>query len=74
MAGKCVLCNNLNKKEMVYEGKPIECYRCSVGKYDGQDKLEWFYSLNSVLKPCKSVKDIEEECDSWDDRLKPKRT
>lgn len=69
--GICVLCNNLVRQNLNIGGKPIECYTCSKDKFNIQDALG-FWSFNDVSKPCKSVKGIAENCDCWDDRLKPK--
>jgi hypothetical protein len=70
--GICVLCNNLVRSNISLDGKSSECYRCCVKKFD-QENIQSFWSLTNVSKPCKTIKDIQEKCDSWDDRLKPKQ-
>jgi hypothetical protein len=71
MAGKCIICNNLERKVFNFDDKLFDGCGCSVGKYD-KDKVIGFYSLSSVTKSSKSIKEIEDECDSWDDRFKTK--
>jgi hypothetical protein len=69
--GICVLCNNLVRSNLSFDGKSRECFTCSKKKYDSTD-TQSFWSLLNVSKPCKEIRDIQEKCDSWDDRLKPK--
>ena len=71
MAGICVLCNNLEGKAIILNDEQIDCCRCKIGKYD-KDGVEGFYSRMKVQKEVKSIKEIEESCDKWDDRLKAK--
>jgi hypothetical protein len=73
MAGKCIICGNLERKTIYFDDKELEGCRCIVGKYD-RETMMGFYSLNIVAKSSKAVKEVEDKCDSWDDRLKPKKT
>ncbi len=71
MGFNCVLCTQLEKKEFILDDKKVECAFCLKEKYNKDGQLG-FYSMSNVLKSSKSVKEIEENCDCWDDRLKPK--
>lgn len=71
MAGYCILCNNLFKREMYFDGKKLEGCGCYKKKFDVEN-LEGFFSLDKVTKQTKEIKDVQDKCDSWDDRLKPK--
>jgi len=70
MAGKCIICGNLEEKDIAIEGKVLQVFHCKEGVYDG-DAPNYFY-LKSVSRPCKAIKDFEDNCDKWDDRLKGK--
>jgi hypothetical protein len=71
MAGVCIICKNLSKKELLFDSKKLEGCRCLKGKYD-KDGLEGFYSLTSVRKESKAIKEIEDNCELWDDALAAK--
>jgi len=75
MAGKCVLCNNLESAKVFINGKEYDCGVCSVGCFGDLKPKESqvFFTMDAILKPSKEVKCIEEKCDKWDDRLKPKK-
>lgn len=72
MAGKCILCNNLSGKTFKIDDKEYNCGYCSKGKYRNNG-IESYFSMDKIIKSVKAVSEIEENCDSWDDRLKPKR-
>ncbi len=72
MAGICVLCNNLSGDKLVLNDEQYEVCRCLQGEFD-KDGVKGYYSQKQMLKPCKSVTEIQEKCDKWDDRLKPKK-
>jgi hypothetical protein len=50
----------------------VEASHCVKAKFD-KDGVCGYHSIEAILKPSKSVKEIEDNCDSWDDRLKPKK-
>jgi hypothetical protein len=66
--GICVLCNNLEGRKLVLDGKVIDCCRCNKNKFD-RDNLQSFYSLNTVVKNSKDVDKFGKECDQFDDRI-----
>lgn len=72
MAGKCALCNNLEGLKFIIDDKMVEASHCVKAKFD-KDGVCGYHSIEAILKPSKSVKEIEDNCDSWDDRLKPKK-
>jgi len=69
--GICVLCNNLEGRKFVLDDRQIDGCVCSKGKF-AKGGIESIYTIENVTKQSKSVKEIGENCDSWDDRLKPK--
>ena len=71
MAGKCILCNNLEGKKIILNDEVIDCARCNIGKFD-KDGVHGYFSISKILKSYKSIVEIEDECDKWDDRMKPK--
>ncbi len=71
--GVCVICKNLEKIEIFYNGCKLEGCHCLAGKYD-DGNLPGYYSLTMVIKQAKIIKEIQENCDSWDDSLKGKNS
>ncbi len=72
MAGKCVLCNNLEGKKLIIDDEEFNGCRCIKGKFD-KNGVDGFYSTKAILKPIKTVQEIEDDCADWDDRLKAKK-
>lgn len=72
MAGICVICTKLEKKKVVINDKLDEIVRCTCGKYD-KDGTQGFYSFNLVLNQSKVIKNIQDNCEDWDDIMKPKQ-
>jgi hypothetical protein len=74
MAGKCVLCNNLKAAKIFLNGKEYDSCICIAGWFgDLKPKdVQSYFTMDAILKPSKEIKEIEEKCDKWDDRLKAK--
>ena len=73
MAGVCAICNNLEKSGVVVDDKVYDSCACRKGKFLKTDEsISRLYTLGVVLKPNKILKDIQDSCDCWDDRLKGK--
>jgi hypothetical protein len=73
MAGVCILCNNLEEKSIIFNGALMEGCRCSKGHYD-ENEMPGYFSRLSLMKQTKFVRDIQDKCDDWDDRLKGKNS
>ncbi len=73
MAGICALCNNLEGVNIYLNDELLENCHCKAAKYN-KDGIEGYYSKRQVLKQSKSISEIQDKCDSWDDRLKGKDT
>jgi hypothetical protein len=72
VAGICVLCNNLSGDKLNLNDELFEVCHCIQGKFD-KDGIKGYFTQKQTLKPCKSVAEIQDKCDKWDDRLKPKK-
>lgn len=69
--GKCVLCNNLEGKNFYVDDKLVEGCNCTKGKFV-IDGVEHYFTVASVSKDIKALKEIEDGCECWDYRLKGK--
>jgi hypothetical protein len=70
--GICVLCNNLIGKRFILDDKPIDGCVCSKGKFQ-KGGIESVYTIENVTRQSKTIKEIQDGCEFWDDRLKPKK-
>jgi len=68
---KCIMCNNIEGKNLVIDGKPFEGCNCSKGKYI-IDGVQNYFTVSSLRKDIKPLKEIEDKCELWDYKLKPK--